>query len=190
MHRLSLAVILSAFLVSCGGGSSGGGNTSSGGGTGGGGSTVPPGPVAVTSGGSFIGVNITLPAPVASPALNATMIGAAVPASSGSTSITLTNAPAVIHLSSVPTSGANAGQMIVALLGNGMTTGTTSLISSVTLSGPNDITIGTPAALTGGGGIGFRITLGGSAATGARTVFLKNAQGDITAYTGGLEILP
>jgi hypothetical protein len=121
------------------------------------------------------------------------MIGAAVPATSGSTSITLTNAPAVIHLSSVPTSGSNAGQMIVALLGNGMTTSATPpvlLITSVTISGPSDITVGTPSALSAGGGIGFRITLGGSTATGARTVFLKNAQGDITAYTGGLEILP
>jgi hypothetical protein len=82
--------------------------------------------------------------------------------------------------------------MIVALLGNGMTTGTppTSLITSVTLSGPNDITVGTVSSLTAGGGVGFRITLGGSTATGARTVFLKNAQGDITTFTGGLEILP
>ena len=117
------------------------------------------------------------------------MIGVAVPATSGSTSITLTNSPSVIHLSQLPTSG----QMIVALTGTGLTTAgssPTSLVTSVTFSGPNDITVGTVSALSAGGGVGFRITLGGSTATGARTIFLKNAQGDITAFSGGVEILP
>ncbi len=82
--------------------------------------------------------------------------------------------------------------MIVALTGDGMTTGTspTVLITAVAISGPSDITVGAPTSLTGGGGIGFRIALASSTATGARTVFLKDAQNDITAYTGGLEILP
>jgi len=120
------------------------------------------------------------------------MLGVAVPVSGG-TSITLTNAPAIVHLGSLA-----GGQIIVAITGTGLASGSgssaTALITSATLSGPNDITIGPISVLSDTNsnavGVGFRITPGSSTAIGARTVFLKNAQGDTTAYSGGLEILP
>lgn len=189
MHRLAVAFI--AFLViltACGGGRSS--STTPGGAAGPPPPTSPAsGSITVAAGSTVNSVNITLPAPTASGGFNATMLGVAVPATSGSTSIQLTNSPSVIHLSQLPATG----QMIVAITGTGLaTTGASpaSLVTSVTISGPNDVTVGTNNVLSGGGGIGFRITLGASTATGARTVFLKNAQGDITAFSGGLEILP
>lgn len=197
MHRLSAVVFLSLLLLAACGGGGGNRTTPGGGGNPGGGGTpatcsssaTGATAVNVTSGSTASGTNICLPSPASSPSLNAKMIGAAVPAGSGSTSITLTNAPAVIRLGALPASG----QMVIALTGDGITTSGASptlQVTSVTLSGPSDITVGTPSALQSGGGLGFRITLGGSTATGARTIYLKNAQGDITAYSGGLEILP
>ncbi len=190
MHQLAVAsvITLSLILAACGGGRS---SSTTPGGTGG--PEPPPSPasgaVTVAAGSTVNNVNITLPAPSGSGGFNAEMLGVAVPATSGSTSIQLTNSPSIIHLGQLPSSG----QMIVAITGTGLaTTATppTSLVTSITVSGPNDVTVGQSNVLSGGGGIGFRITLGASTATGARTIFLKNAQGDITAFSGGLEILP
>ncbi len=128
---------------------------------------------------------------------NATMIGAAVPAAPGSsTSLTLSAAPAVVHLSTLPANG----QLILALAGTGLASGSgssaTLLVNSAVISGPSDIAIGNMGALTNPSagdqavGVGIRITLTPSTATGARTVFLKDSHGYTTAFSGGLEILP
>jgi hypothetical protein len=191
VYRLrSLLVLPVALLVSCGGSSNAGNSTN-----GGGSQPAPPGAITVSSGATNSAVNITLPPPAANPAPNATMIGVAVPVSGGGTSITLANAPAVVHLGSLPT----GGQLLLALTGTGLASGSgtsaTPIVTSVSLSGPNDITVSpTVHALTdnsnNGVGVGVTITLAASTATGARTVYLQNAQGDITAFAGGLEILP
>lgn len=128
---------------------------------------------------------------------NATMIGTAVPAAPGSsTSLTLSAAPAVVHLSSLPANG----ELIVALAGTGLASGSgtsaTLLVNSAVISGPSDIVIGNMGALTNPSagdqavGVGIRIIFTPSTATGARTVILKTAQGYTTAFAGGLEILP
>jgi hypothetical protein len=64
---------------------------------------------------------------------------------------------------------------------------------SVIVSGPNDIGISnlrSTQAKDGTPGIAFDAVIGGSSAVGARSVFLKAANNDITAFTGGLEVLP
>jgi len=63
----------------------------------------------------------------------------------------------------------------------------------VSLTGPNDIQISNPQAVTatdGTPGITFTATIASDAALGARTVVLQNPKNDITAYAGGLEVVP
>jgi hypothetical protein len=62
----------------------------------------------------------------------------------------------------------------------------------VILSGPNDISISnlqTIKSTSGSSGIEFDVTVPASAAPGARTVFLEDSKGNVTAFAGGLEIL-
>ncbi len=61
---------------------------------------------------------------------------------------------------------------------------------TITISGPNDITVSNPATImstNGTPGIKFNISIPATAAVGARTVFLQSGN-DITAFTGGLEV--
>jgi hypothetical protein len=63
----------------------------------------------------------------------------------------------------------------------------------VHLTGPDDIQISAIQAVTatdGTPGISFIATVGSDAALGARTVVLQGAKNDITAYAGGLEVVP
>jgi len=63
----------------------------------------------------------------------------------------------------------------------------------VSLTGPNDIQISNPQAVTATDrtpGITFTATIASDAALGARTVVLQNPKNDITAYAGGLEVVP
>ncbi len=63
----------------------------------------------------------------------------------------------------------------------------------ITISGPNDIAISNLRAVsstTGTTGIAFDAAVSGNAGLGARTVFLRTGQNDITAFTGGLEVVP
>ncbi len=63
----------------------------------------------------------------------------------------------------------------------------------VTIGGPNDVTVTsiTPTQATDNTpGISFIATASSTAALGARTVFLKNANGDMTSFTGGFEVVP
>jgi hypothetical protein len=64
---------------------------------------------------------------------------------------------------------------------------------TVSISGPGDITIANIRSITsttGTPGIAFDATVRAGAALGARTVFLKSANSDITSFTGGLEVVP
>ncbi len=61
----------------------------------------------------------------------------------------------------------------------------------VSISGPNDIAISGIQGITstkGTPGVEFVIAVPGSAAPGARTVYLRDASGNMTTFTGGLEV--
>jgi hypothetical protein len=63
----------------------------------------------------------------------------------------------------------------------------------VTILGPNDIQISNVRGTTstdGTPGIAFTAAVSGNAALGARTVVLQTSSGNITAFTGGLEVVP
>jgi hypothetical protein len=64
---------------------------------------------------------------------------------------------------------------------------------AVTISGPQDIgvsNIRSVQAKDGTPGVAFDAVIGSSTAIGARTVYLKSANNDVTAFTGGLEVQP
>jgi hypothetical protein len=61
----------------------------------------------------------------------------------------------------------------------------------VSISGPSDIGISQIRSIqstTGIPGIAFQAAIAGNAALGARTVILQATNGDITTFTGGLEV--
>jgi hypothetical protein len=141
------------------------------------GSTAPVGNpiiVQVASGSTASGVNITVPAPVASPAPNAQVLG-----------VTTGTGGSAFNTGQVIARGANA---TVLLFGPGLDGSMT-----VTIGGPTDIQISNVRSIKatdGTPGVAFNVVVGGSAALGARTVFLENTQGDMTAFAGGLEVTP
>jgi hypothetical protein len=120
-------------------------------------------------------VNISVPAPAASTAPNAIVLGVAPVGSGGSASST----GDVVHLGSTAK---------VLLFGPGL-----SGAMDVSISGPQDISIANKRSITATDqtpGIAFDVTVQSNAALGARTVILRNAQNDITTFTGGLEVIP
>jgi len=63
----------------------------------------------------------------------------------------------------------------------------------VTVAGRSDITISNPQAITATDntpGIAFLALVSPTAQLGARTIFLKNENGDETTFAGGLEVIP
>jgi hypothetical protein len=63
----------------------------------------------------------------------------------------------------------------------------------VTVAGPKDITITNMQSITATDntpGVAFTASVAGNAALGARTVYLRNTNGDVTSFTGGLEVIP
>ena len=126
--------------------------------------------VTVAAGGNASGVDITV-----SPALgseNATSLGTMAAGFAANTG-------AIVHQASSNT---------IVLFGPGL-----SGAMSVTISGPQDIgvsNIRSVQAKDGTPGVAFDAAIGSSTAVGARTVFLKASNNDITAFTGGLEVLP
>ncbi|MEO5936830.1 MAG: hypothetical protein ABIP81_06425 [Terriglobales bacterium] len=63
----------------------------------------------------------------------------------------------------------------------------------VTIGGPPDITISNVRSISSTGGtpgIAFDAAVSSGAAVGARTVYLRSANDDITAFAGGLEVIP
>lgn len=203
VYRAGLVILALGLLISCGGGSSsssppanGGGSSGSGGnggGSGGGGgngggggsgtgAVGPPVVINVSSGMTASGVDVQVPTPASSPAPNATLLGAAtVPSTGGSVNISLTNGLANVHQGSL---------IIVAVAGDGISSNMT-----VTVSGPRDISVDTTSfkiitLKNGQNGMTFQATVLPSAALGARTVLLENTQQDMTAFAGGLQVVP
>jgi len=63
----------------------------------------------------------------------------------------------------------------------------------VSITGPADITVSnvqTIKATDGTPGIAFMAAAAPNAALGGRTVVLQTANGDVTTFTGGLEVVP
>ncbi len=78
--------------------------------------------------------------------------------------------------------------MRILLFGPGLNGG-----MNVTVAGPHDITLGPPESVLATDntpGIAFTATAASNAALGARTVYLRSANGDLTSFTGGLEVIP
>ena len=135
-----------------------------------GGDTRNDNTIAVTAGSDTAGVDIAV-----SPAVgteNAIVLGKLSDGFAANTGTT-------VHLASATT---------IVLFGPGL-----SGSMSVIISGPNDVGISNvrdAQSQTGTPGIAFDAVIGSSSAVGARTVYLKAANNDITAFTGGLEVTP
>ncbi len=140
--------------------------------------TIPvsgPTIVNVAAGQTVGSVDIALSAPQSSPTPNAQDLGVAALTGSGSAF----NTGDIIH----------RGQSArVLLFGPGL-----SGDMQVVIRGPSDITISQIATITSTNntpGLSFVAVVAPTAALGARTVVLQNAQGDVTTFTGGLEVAP
>jgi hypothetical protein len=125
--------------------------------------------------GQVSGIDINVASPGNANGANAELLGV----SDINASTTATNSGAVIHRGST---------MKVVLFGRGL-----SGSLSVSVGGPQDITfsnIRSVNANDGTAGIAFDATVSGSAALGARTIYLRSTNDDITAFSGGLEVIP
>lgn len=121
------------------------------------------------------GVNIAVTAPASSPAPNAQDLGVN-PVSGLGMAL---NTGGAIHRGST---------MRILLFGPGLNGN-----MRVTIAGPRDIMIGTLEAIQATDntpGVAFVATAASNAALGARTVYLKTTNGDVTSFTGGLEVVP
>ncbi len=139
----------------------------------GGGPVSPPVAVGVTAGQTVSGINITVVSPASSPAPNAQVLGVA----------NLTGPGEAFNTGGTISRGATQR---VLLFGPGLS-GT----MTVTITGPTDITVSgiqTIKATDGTPGIAFTATATANASLGARTVVLQTSNGDITTFTGGLEV--
>lgn len=181
MSRLLLTclVLLTILTVACGGGSNSTSNTTS---------TNPPPPgnppppsnpgpenlgapnVITVAAGATAGADITVASPITNPAINALNLGTSAAGFASNTGVMVSR----------------GGTQGIILFGPGITGDLT-----VTLSGPADITVSNPRTIkstNGTSGIAFDVNIPANAAPGARTVFLRSSNNDITAFAGGLEI--
>ena len=182
MPRLlaNLLIVTTFFLglTACGGGSSAP-PPATGGGTqqpppGGGGSAVSdPVVITVTPGVTTAGVNIAVPSKSGGEP-NSELLGVTPVGEGGSAQ----NTGAAVR----------RGQTArVILFGNELTGDMTILIG-----GANDIQVSNIESIkstSGKAGVAFQVSVAGNAAVGARTVFLRKGE-NITAFSGGLEVLP
>ncbi len=189
MWRLGPILFLSLFLSACGGA---GGNTPAPTPTAtnnGGASSTNPAPapeaapvqlkpavpVDVSRGPSATGIDITVASPVASPAPNAQDLGSNAPSARQAA----TNTGGTIRRGST---------MRIILFGPGLNGQ-----MQVRISGPTDISVTGITSIQASDntpGIAFMAAAAGNAALGARTVYLQNTSGDVTSFTGGLEVIP
>lgn len=178
--RTTLAILSFAALVACGGGNTSkssstggvvtppstggtGGSTSSGGG---------PATVAVAAGTATSGTDIGVAS--GTPPLNAQVLGVSALNSGGGSA---SNTGGVIQ---------RGTQANVLLFGKGLNGSL-----KISVLGPTDISISNPQTIkstTGLSGVQFTVAVNTDATPGARTVLLEDAQGNITTFTGGLEI--
>lgn len=134
-----------------------------------------PTPVDVSRGPSASGIDITVSPSVASPAPNAQDLGSNPTTGRQAAS----NTGGIIHRGST---------MRVILFGAGLNGQ-----MQVRIGGPNDISIANISGIQATDntpGVAFMATASGNASLGARTVFLQNASGDVTSFTGGFEVVP
>ncbi len=134
---------------------------------------MTPTPIQVSAGQTVSGVDINVPATAST--TNAELLG-------------------VNPLSATTVSASNTGGVVargasaqVLIFGKGVSTN-----STVSFSGPNDITVSGIRNVTSSSGntpgVLFRIDVSSGAAVGARTVILKDASSNVTTFTGGLEV--
>jgi len=138
------------------------------------GTIAAPNVITVTAGQNASGINIVVPAPASTSAPNIMVLGVTT-GSGGSAS----NTGARVSQGATET---------VLLFGPGLAASQT-----IAISGPGDVTILNPQAIkstTGVPGIAFQISVLPAAALGARTVSVNDGHGDITTFTGGLEVTP
>jgi hypothetical protein len=182
--RLGLILALCALLAGCGGrGVVGAGTSTSSTPPTNTGSATPapapsapsstPTPVSLTAGQTQGGIDVVVSTPAATE--NAQDLGTNLPSGLGMAS----NTGGTIHRGST---------MRVLLFGPGM-----SGDMKVTIAGPQDITVANVQgvhATDNTPGVAFMATAAGNASLGSRTVFLQSANGDVTSFTGGLEVIP
>lgn len=179
--RFGPILLLCLLLVGCGGSTSSPMNnptpttpnpSSSGSGTSPAGT---PNVVSVSQGQTLTGVDVTVSAPAGSPAPNAENLGV----NNVTGRASAANTGGVIHRGST---------MRVVLFGAGLNGS-----MKVTVGGPGDVTVSSISAIQATDntpGISFNATATSNAALGARSVFLQTSAGDVTSFTGGLEVVP
>jgi len=134
----------------------------------------PPAFVTVAAGQPVGGININVSPPALSPQPNAEVLGVSAIGTGGSAS----NVGATISRGTT---------MKVLLFGAGLSGSMT-----VTIDGPQDISVSNITSITSTDktpGVAFDAVVGSAAALGARTVILTDSSGDITTFTGGLEVV-
>lgn len=176
MNKLSIVLLLPlCALVACGGG--GGGSINNGGGSTTCTASAPvaaPNVVTVVAGQTTSNTNVAVSCQASSPTPNAENLGVG----------------AIVNGTSASNTGAQIQQgatMSVILFGPGLSGGMT-----IAISGPNDITVSNPTTIRSTGntpGIAFTAVVSPTAALGARTVVLEDANHDVTTFTGGLEVV-
>lgn len=129
------------------------------------------------SGGDVSGVDIDVSPQQACPTANATSLGVA---DLSATKVTSTNVGAQIHRSDTKIvilfGSALSGNMQVSIGGQS---------GDFAISNVHSVT-----ATDGTPGIEFNVVVSPAAALGARSVILQSSTGDVTTFTGGLEVLP
>ena len=185
--RVASILLLCVMLAGCGGRGMTSANTSSPGSSPGPSATSSPDPaptgsassstsaVSVAPGQSLRGVDIVVVPPASSAPPNAENLGVNPVSGQGMAS----NTGGAIHRGST---------MRILLFGPSVSSG-----MKVTIAGPADISIGNVQgveATDNTPGVAFTATVAANAALGARTVFLRSSNGDVTSFTGGLEVIP
>ncbi len=171
MHRIGIVLVLLGVLAGCGGG----GGSSPPPSSVGGGAVAKPTVVTVNAGQTAGGVDITVVSPASSPPPNAQVLGVA----------SLTGTGNAFNTGATIARGATQR---VLLFGPGLSGSV-----QITISGPSDITVSNPISIKatdGTPGISFTAAVAANVALGSRTVILQTTNGDITTFTGGLEVVP
>ena len=140
-------------------------------------SSVASGPTAITvaAGQNIAGADITVTPPASSQPPNAEDLGVNPLSGLGMAS----NTGGTIHRGST---------MRILLFGPGLNSQ-----MQVVVAGPSDITVSnvqSTQATDKTPGLAFFAAVAGNAALGARTIYLKNPNGDVTSFAGGLEVIP
>ena len=131
--------------------------------------------VSVGAGQQVGGIDINVTSPANSSGANAEMLGVSDLNAGGFA----TNTGSMVH---------RGTSMKVIMFGRGL-----SGALQVSVLGPKDVSVSNVRGITstsGKDGVAFDVSVSGNAALGARTVMLKDTNGDVTTFTGGLEIVP